>query len=84
MKAHLRIVKAQPEHNTIKVLRSLLHQAEAGELIGLAFTAMYKHREWACGTTGEADLNKAYTVGLLNVHSTALSTAVADEAVQRG
>lgn len=29
----------QPEQNTIKLLRALLQQAEAGELLGFAYTA---------------------------------------------
>lgn len=76
-------VAPEPQVDTIELLRWLLREAEAGELIGLAYTALYRGRnQWACGTTGEADRNKAYAIGLLNVHSAALSAAVANEVGQ--
>lgn len=79
MKAPIRIVAAAPEHDTIDVLRRLLREAETGELIGVAFTALYAGRQWVSGTTGEAERDLARAAGLVHAHSAALAHRLAYE-----
>jgi len=51
--------------DTIKALQSLLAEAESGQLIGLAYVAMYKRREYTASATGEARRNPTFTRGML-------------------
>lgn len=52
-------------HDTVDVLQTLLNGAEEGRIIGVAFCVMYKQREFAVDTTGEAYRNPTFTRGML-------------------
>lgn len=56
-----------PSNDTILVLRELLAQAEAGDLVGISYTAQYRERHWSYGSAGEATKNPVMTIGLLQV-----------------
>jgi hypothetical protein len=51
--------------DTVKALEDLLRQARMGEIIGVAFVAMYARREYAASATGEARRNPTFTRGML-------------------
>jgi hypothetical protein len=67
------------EHGSSEVvacLRSLLRDAEAGKLIGVAWVAMYKQREWDYMACGEAHRNPAWTIGMLTSFSIKLANDI--------
>jgi hypothetical protein len=51
--------------DTVAALEALLKEARAGELIGIAFVAMYRRREYTASATGEARRNPTFTRGML-------------------
>lgn len=65
MRAPFRLVPAAVSHDTVKALSELLEEAENGHVIGVAFCAMYKKREFIVDTTGEAFRNPVFTRGML-------------------
>ena len=52
-------------HDTVEACKTLLTRAEQGELIGLAWTAMYENRTYDDGTAGEAYDNPNWTCAML-------------------
>ncbi len=52
-------------HDTVEALRSLLAEAERGEVLGLALVVMHKRRSFSVEVTGEADRNPVFTIGTL-------------------
>jgi hypothetical protein len=52
-------------NETIQCLRTLLQQAERGEVIGIAFAAMLKQRGYIVNTAGEAHRSPTYSRGML-------------------
>lgn len=61
--------------DTIACLRELLKRAENGEVIGVAYAAMYKHRKYTVNACGEADRNPTFARGMV--------AALGDELAQR-
>jgi hypothetical protein len=54
-----------PPTDVVECLRSLLEQAERGQIIGIAFAAMLKSRGYVCHTAGEAHRSVTYTRGMI-------------------
>lgn len=52
-------------HDTIECLKALLKKAERGEVIGVAYAAMYKRRRYVVHTCGEAHRNPTFARGML-------------------
>lgn len=52
-------------HDTIECLRELLAQAEAGEVVGVAYAAMHKRRHYTINACGEAHRNPTFSRGML-------------------
>lgn len=50
--------------DTVECLRELLTEARQGDLIGLAFCAMYRRRKYLVDTTGEAFRNPTFARGM--------------------
>lgn len=67
MSESVKMLAPQKSRDTIKVLRELLAQAEAGDLVGFAYSAMFRERLWSYGSTGEASRNPAFTIGLMQI-----------------
>jgi len=65
MKAPFRLVGREPSRDTIAVLTELLAEAKAGRLLGVAFVAMHKAREYEIGYTGECARSPTFTQGML-------------------
>lgn len=65
MKAPFVLLHLPESHETIDCLHAMLRQAEKGELIGLAYAAMFKRRGFTVNTAGEAHRSPTYTRGML-------------------
>lgn len=66
MRPPFRFVGTAPSDDTIATLGELLAAAQRGELIGVAFAAMYRRREYAVGYTGECARNPTFTRGMVS------------------
>lgn len=66
-------LKGRVSHDTVQCLRALLKRAEAGEVIGLAYAAMYKQREYTVHTCGEMHSNPTFCRGAVAALSDQLS-----------
>jgi hypothetical protein len=80
MKPPFQLVPDKISHDTIKALEELLDHAKRGEVIGLAFAAMYKQRKFIVNTAGEAHRNPILTKGMLACLSEKLSCGPGREA----
>ena len=72
----LRLVHPSGSHETVRCLRQLLSEAEAGSLIGVGWVAMYHSREWDYKSCGEVHRNPAWTVGMLQAFSAKLANDI--------
>jgi hypothetical protein len=59
------LVPKTTSHASIEALRTLLKQAENGELIGVAFAAMYQDRTFDVDTAGEAHRSPGFAIQML-------------------
>lgn len=60
--------KLVPTHisdNTVEALEELLKEARKGDLIGIAFAAMYRQRAFNVDAAGETMRNRAWTRGMV-------------------
>jgi hypothetical protein len=69
-------------HDTVEALKELLLHAKTGRLIGVAFVAMYKNREYIANTAGEASRNPTFTRGMVAALDDALGRVVTGRASQ--
>jgi hypothetical protein len=51
--------------DTIECLRLLLEEAERGEVIGVAYAAMHKRRQYTVHACGEAHRNPTFSSGIV-------------------
>jgi len=65
MKQPYKLVRSQVSHDSVAVLKNLLEQAEQGELIGVAFAAMYKEGNYVVDLTGEAHRSPTFARGMV-------------------
>lgn len=65
MKPPFRLVPDTISHDTVEALQTLLDDARRGQIIGVAFCAMYKRREFIVNTAGEAHRNPTFTRGMV-------------------
>ena len=65
MRPPFRLVPDSLSHDTIEALQSLLDDARAGRIIGIAFCAMYKQRRFIVNTAGEAHRNPVFARGMV-------------------
>lgn len=61
---------------TVQCLRALLAQAEAGDVLGVAYCAMHKRRHYTIHTCGEAHKNPTFALGMAQVLSDDLAERV--------
>lgn len=52
--------------DTVECLEHLLREARRGELIGVAFAAMYRRRKYFVETAGEAHRNPTFARGMVD------------------
>lgn len=62
--------------DTVACLETLLSQARAGEVIGIAFAAILKRRNYVVNTAGEAHRNPTFARGCIRALDDELGTRV--------
>jgi len=65
MKPPFRCVPDSLSSDTVAALESLLVDARAGKLLGMAFAAMYRDRTFVVNATGEAHRNPVFARGMV-------------------
>lgn len=65
MKPPFRLVQDTVSVDTVKALEQLLRMAKRGQVIGIAFAAMYKRREFIVNATGEAARSPVFARGMV-------------------
>jgi len=65
--------------DTVQALRQLLAEAERGEIVGVAFAAMYKRRNFFVGAAGEAYRNPTFARGMVCALSDQLGVQMKEE-----
>lgn len=76
MKPRYRLVHDTISGDTVEALQELLSAAKSGHIIGIAFVAMYRGRQFIVNTAGEARRNPTFTRGMLRALDDRLSEAV--------
>jgi hypothetical protein len=66
-------------HDTVECLEALLKRARRGEVIGVAYAAMYRRRQYTVHTCGEAHRNPTFARGMVDALSDELSRQVWEE-----
>lgn len=66
-KPRFKLIRFPGSSDTVQRLRALLAEAESGQLIGIAYIAMYSHRSYAVGVDGETRKAPTFTRGMLHV-----------------
>lgn len=75
----LRLVPRRVDADTVEVLRELLDHAEAGEIVGIAFAAMYRQRQFITETAGEARRDPVAARGMVATLSDDLAALLRGE-----
>lgn len=65
MKNKPRVVPKAPNMETVSCLEQLLEDATRGDLIGIAFGALYRERRFIVDVVGECERNPVFTRGLV-------------------
>jgi hypothetical protein len=65
MKPPYRLVPDSLSHDTVQALEQLLDHAREGHIIGIAFAAMYKRRQFITNTAGECYRNPVFARGMV-------------------
>ena len=73
------LIQQDISHDTIAALEYLLHEARAGNLIGLVYGAALEGRDYFVDTTGEANRNSLLGLGIASVLWRRLSDMEAGE-----
>jgi hypothetical protein len=70
------LIPAHISHDTVGALKELLEGAQEGEVIGLAYAVIYRHRNFAVSACGEAFRSPVFTVGCVqHLHHTLIEMA---------
>lgn len=70
------LVQNTLSHDTIECLTQLLRHAKRGQLLGVAYTALYKGRRCVVDVAGECYRNPTFTRGLVAALDDELSSLV--------
>lgn len=75
MKAPFKLVpiNGRVSHDTVQCLEQLLERAKKGEVIGVAYAAMFRQREYTVHTCGEMHKNPTFCRGAVAALSDKLS-----------
>ncbi len=60
------LVPDEISRETVQCLTTLLEQAVSGELLGVAYVAMYKGRQYIVNRAGECDRSRTFTRGMVD------------------
>lgn len=66
--------------DTAGALRKLLNQATRGEILGVAFVALYKNRTFIVNTTGEVRRSPVFARGLVAELDDAIASTTSGDA----
>jgi len=67
MKPPFTLIQDSISHDSVEALQILLSEAKCGDLIGFAFTAMYRKRNYVVNAAGEAYRNPTFALGMAMV-----------------
>lgn len=76
MKPPFTLMEDNISTDTVRCLETLLAQARKGEVIGLAFAAILKRRNYVVNTAGEAHRNPTFARGVLRALDDELAARV--------
>lgn len=65
MNPPFRLVPDSLSSDTVELLEQLLDEARRGRILGIAFVAMLKRREYIANTAGEAHRNPTFARGMV-------------------
>lgn len=68
----LQLVPKGVSDDTKEALKFLTEDADRGDLIGIAFAAMYRNREYFVSAAGEAYRNPTFALGMVEMLSAGL------------
>lgn len=67
MKPPFVLANGHPPDDVIKALEYLLKEARDGQLIGIAYGAMFRRRHYIVSTAGEGRRNPLFALGVVHV-----------------
>ncbi len=67
MKPPFVLTHIHPPDDVIEALEYLLAEARRGQLIGIAYGAMFRRRHYIVETAGEAHRNPLFALGVINI-----------------
>lgn len=76
MANRFQLVPERTPPDVAELLEELCEQAKRGDLIGIAFCAMYRRREYVVDTAGECRRNPTFTRGMVRALDDRLAVAV--------
>lgn len=76
MRRPVTLIPDQVSIDTVEALKTLLKQANSGEVIGIAFVAQLKRRTFVVNTAGECYRNPTWTRGMVAALDDQLSRRV--------
>jgi hypothetical protein len=76
MNEPFKLVTQTISHDSIEALQTLLKQAETGNLIGVAFVAMYNQGGYLVDAAGEAYRSPTFTRGMVKALDDKMKTRV--------
>ena len=65
MRPPFRLVRDDISRDTVEALEQMLEQARRGEIIGIAFAAMLRRRQFFVNSAGEAYRNPTWSRGMI-------------------
>lgn len=83
MDGRFKLVEDAASEDVVQALEALLEQARRGELIGIAYAAMYKRRRYAVDTAGECRHSPTFTRGMVRALDDRLSASVGSKPPHR-
>jgi hypothetical protein len=76
MASRFRLVGKATSEDVVEALEVLLAQARKGDLIGIAYAAMFTRRQYIVDTAGECRRNPTFTRGMVRALDDRLSVSV--------
>lgn len=76
MKPPFRLVPDQISNDTVECLEQLLEAARRGQIIGMAYAAMLRRREYIVNTAGTAHQSPTFARGMVAALDDSLSSRI--------
>lgn len=65
METPFRLIQGEVSHDTLNAAKSLVKDAESGELLGFAIGAMYRQGGYQLNATGEVYRSPTFAIGIV-------------------